>query len=389
MSTINDITGLFPSSKSDRISWEGIESSPFGSFLTAMSKTPQNPEYHAEGDVYAHTKMVCEELVAIEHYWELPRKKRDILFLAALLHDIGKITRTRLEDGRWTSPGHASAGALAARQFLWKELGLSGECQAIEFRETVCALIRYHSLPAYAVLKDDGSRALIKAASAGKVLSDFSVELLVVLSEADARGRICADHDDYLERVLLSGELAKETGCFYKPYQFANPYTGFAYMQGRSASADIELYDGTWGEVIMMSGLPGTGKDTYIKNNFADLPMISLDDIRKELKISPTESQGRVADEAKKRAKELLRNKTPFVWNATNITSMTRGRLVELFSSYGAATRIVYLETQREEMLRRNGGRKDVVPPAEIMRMLDKLTPPEQFEAQYVEWRCV
>lgn len=389
MSTINDITRLFPTSKVDKINWAALEDSQLGGLLASMSKTPQNPEYHAEGDVYTHTKMVCEELTATERYWELPHEKRDILFLSALLHDAGKITCTRFEDGRWTSPHHASAGALAARSFLWTESGLCGSREAMEFRETVCALIRYHSLPAYAVLRDGGERSLIKAASASKVIPVFSIELLMMLSEADARGRKCADYDDYLERVQLSGELAKETKCFYEPYHFANSYTAFSYMQGRSVATNIELYDSTWGEVIILSGLPGTGKDTYIKNNFADLAMISLDDIRKELRISPTEPQGRVADEAKKRAKELLRNKTPFVWNATNITPMTRGRLVDLFSSYGAAIRVIYLETQWEELLRRNSARREVVPRAEIMKMLGKLTPPEQFEAHSVEWHCV
>ena len=389
MNTINEITVLFPSSVNEKINWTALEASPLGSFLTAMSNTPQNPEYHAEGDVYKHTKMVCEELTKTERFWELSQKKREILFLSALLHDVGKITCTHLEDGRWISPAHAHAGALAVRSFLWIECGLSGEYEAMNFRETVCTLIRYHSLPAYAILRDDGVRALIKAASAGTVLPDFSTELLMMLSEADARGRKCADHDDYLERVLFSGELARETGCFFGPYRFANPYTGFAYMQGRNVVPYAELYDDTWGEVIIMSGLPGTGKDTFIKSNFADLPMISLDDIRKELKISPTEPQGRVADEARKRARELLRNKTPFVWNATNITPMTRSRIIDLVSSYGAASKIVYLETGWEELLARNDGRKEAVPPVEIMKMLGKLTPPETFEGHCVEWKCV
>lgn len=389
MNKINEITRLFPSSVNEKINWTALEASPFGSFLTAMSDTPQNPEYHAEGDVYTHTKMVCEELVKTERFWSLPPIKRNILFLSALLHDVGKITCTRLEDGCWTSPGHAQAGALAVRMFLWTECGLSGEYEAMIFRESVCTLIRYHSLPAYAILREDGGRALIKAASAGKVLADFSAELLMMLSEADARGRKCADQDDYLERVLLSGEFAKDMGCFFEPCRFANPYTEFAYMQGRNIMPDAELYDDTWGEVIIMSGLPGTGKDTFIKNNLAHLPMISLDDIRRELKISPTEPQGRVADEARKRARELLRNKTPFVWNATNITRVTRSRIVDLISSYWAAAKIVYLETAWEELLNRNGGRKEVVPNAEIMKMLGKLTPPEAFEGQYVEWSCV
>ena len=150
-----------------------------------------------------------------------------------------------------------------------------------------------------------------------------------------------------------------------------------------------ELYDGTWGPVILMSGLPGTGKDTFIKENYRDLPMISLDEIRKELGILPTAPQGRVIDEANKRAAALLREKTPFVWNATNITAVTRRRLAEKFASYKAAVKMIYLETRWDELLKRNGSRKAAVPEKKIEEMLDKLTLPVPYEAFYTEWRAV
>ena len=94
-----------------------------------------------------------------------------------------------------------------------------------------------------------------------------------------------------------------------------------------------------------MSGLPGVGKDTWIQRNAPDLPMISLDEIRKELKYSPTHNQGKVANLARERAKELLRQHQHFVWNATNITAQMRESLVALFETYHARVRIVYLET--------------------------------------------
>ena len=56
---------------------------------------------------------------------------------------------------------------------------------------------------------------------------------------------------------------------------------------------------------------------------------------------------------------------------------------------YGAAVRIVYLETGWEEMLRRNQSRAAVVPEQAICRMMHHLTPPEIWEAHTVEWICV
>ena len=85
--------------------------------------------------------------------------------------------------------------------------------------------------------------------------------------------------------------------------------------------------------------------------------MISLDEIRKEMRISPTDKQSKVLENARERAKELLRKKQSFVWNATNLSPMVRGKQIKLFSQYHALTRIVYLETDWEEQLRHNASR--------------------------------
>ena len=53
--------------------------------------------------------------------------------------------------------------------------------------------------------------------------------------------------------------------------------------------------------------------------------MISLDDIRALLHISPKEDQGSVVQAARELAKAYLRKKVPFVWNATDLTSMRTG----------------------------------------------------------------
>ena len=60
-----------------------------------------------------------------------------------------------------------------------------------------------------------------------------------------------------------------------------------------------ELHNDTWGTVYMMRGLPGSGKDTWIRQHLSDIPMVSLDEIRRERKILPTANQGLVANIAK------------------------------------------------------------------------------------------
>ena len=42
------------------------------------------------------------------------------LWLAALLHDVGKPATTRYENGHYRAPGHARRGAIIARRLLWE-----------------------------------------------------------------------------------------------------------------------------------------------------------------------------------------------------------------------------------------------------------------------------
>ena len=66
-----------------------------------------------------------------------------------------------------------------------------------------------------------------------------------------------------------------------------------------------------------------------------------------------------------------------------------RAKQVEMFTQYKASVKIVFLETQWDEMLRRNQGRQDIVPEPVIEDMLEKLVPPDLSEAHGVEWVLV
>ena len=385
---MEEVLYLASQAAKQNICWDRI-SAALSSFVIPMSRTQQNPVFHGEGDVWTHTKLVCEALVKLDDYRNSTEDRQQALFLAALLHDIGKIPATRWEDGNWTSPNHALIGSKMARQFLWQELGLCGSREKQQLRETVCLLIRYHSFPPHAIDAPDGKRKLLAIAASGEHCPLFTVELLCILAQADALGRDCTDQQQMLEQITLCEELAKEGGCFHSPFPFPSDHTRYACLSGRDISPEIELYDDTWGEVVLLSGLPGTGKDTWIKEHYPDLPMISLDEIRKEMKISPTENQSKVVEAARERAKELLRKKQPFVWNATNLSPMVRMKQIALFTQYHAATRIVYLETDWNEQLRRNASRTDAVPEQAICRMMEELVLPEAKEASWVEWHCI
>lgn len=385
---MEDLLRLVSQAVKQNIDWRGIEN-VLSSFVIPMSQTEQNPAFHAEGDVWTHTKMVCGELVKLGDFHDLPEAQQQAVFLAALLHDIGKIPTTRWENDKWTSPNHTLVGSKMARQFLWQDVGLCGIPEKQRLRETVCNLIRYHSFPPHAIDDPDGKRKLIAIAANGQNCPMFTVELLCILCQADALGRECAYKARMVEQIALCAELAKENGCYHGPFAFPSAHTRYSYLARKDIAPEMELYDDTWGEVILMSGLPGTGKDTWIKENYPDLPMISLDGIRKEMKISPTENQSKVVEIARERAKELLRKKQSFIWNATNVSPMVRVKQINLFTQYHASVRIVYLETEWTEQLRRNSGREASVPRRAVCHMMEELVVPEAKEAHRVQWHCV
>ncbi len=388
---MEDLLRLVSQAGSGNINWRGIETA-LSSFVIPMSRTEQNPEFHGEGDVWTHTKMVCEALVSLEEFRTLTQDRQQAVFLAALLHDVGKIPTTRWEDGRWTSPNHTLVGAKMARRFLWQDLGLCGTQEKQQFRETICNLIRYHGFPPHAIDDPQSKRKLMAIAANGEHCPMFTLELLCILCRADALGRICkraGEERAMAEQVQLCEELAKESGCFGGPFPFPTQHTRYSYLSGMEIVPEVELYDDTWGEVILLSGLPGTGKDTWIRENCSGLPVISLDEIRGALGIAPTENQTKVVELARERARELLRKKQPFVWNATNLSPMVRSKQIGLFRQYHAASRIVYLETDWTEQLRRNGDREARVPEQVICRMMEELVPPEVKEAHRVHWYCI
>jgi len=369
--------------------WDVLYSLETGELFRRMAETPQDPEWHGEGDVMRHTRLVCEALAAREDFRALPVNSQRAVALAALLHDIGKTVCTKFEEGRYTSRGHSATGARMAREMLWKDFGLCGDSEKQNFRETVCTLIRYHSAPMHIFDQEETERTFTRIAAEGNLAGGFTLEMLCILALADAAGRIADDSGECMELVELCRQTVDDFGCLRGPAHFADDHTQRAYFKGRSVWRGQSLYDDTWGEVILLSGLPGTGKDTWISEQKPEMNVISLDDIRNRMGILPTDSQGEVAQAAQEQARIYLRARLPFIWNATNITQAMRQKLVSLFEDYGASVRIVYLETGWDENLRRNADRKACVPANVIEHMLGKMTLPQRWEARVVEWICV
>lgn len=90
--------------------------------LAALRGTPQDPEWHPEGDVFTHTGHCLDALAASPAWRESDAPQRERLMFAVLAHDFGKPTTTVLAEKkgrqRWVSPGHEAAGGEPAVRFL-------------------------------------------------------------------------------------------------------------------------------------------------------------------------------------------------------------------------------------------------------------------------------
>lgn len=348
-------------------------------WLRAMEDVPQDPLYHAEGDVLIHTHMVAQAMVALPEWRALPPEERSLLFAAALLHDVGKPACTKREEtGRITSKGHAREGEHISRRIGWLGEDLP---QPLSFqqREHLAMLVRYHGLPLVFLDKPQPERAVVAASQSVRL------DHVALLAEADVRGRIAADSEKLLTQIALFRDFCEELQCYRRPRQFATDHSRFTYFQREHIHIDYVSYDETTFEVILLSGLPGVGKDTWISTHYSSLPVITLDALRKTLHISPEDDQGRVIQAAREQARILMRNRQSFVWNATNVIRMRRRQLVDFFVSYGARVRIVYLDAPFATILARNAQRSERIPEQVIYKMLAKLEVPDLTEAHAVE----
>lgn len=361
------------------IDWVAIEAS--FDWFRDMQGVPQDPVWHAEGDVFTHTKMVVEALCSLPEFQQLDEQDQHILFTAALAHDIEKrsTTGTQMIDGqeRIVSPGHAKKGEFTIRTLLYKNIPTP-----FHIREQIAKLVRLHGLPLWAIEKPDPTKAVIGASLV------VNTAHLSMLARADILGRICNDQEEILLRIELFNELCKENKCFGTPRAFESDYGRYLYLNKIEASPDYVPFDNLKFDVYLMCALPGSGKDTYISRNL-DLPILSLDDIRREHKIDPGDKKknGQVIQLGKEKAKEFMRIRQSFVFNATNITSDMRGKWVSLFTDYGGRVKVIYLEVPYKQLISQNHNREHKVPEAVVNKMITKLEIPGPQEAHEIDFQ--
>lgn len=123
-----------------------------------------------------------------------------------------------------------------------------------------------------------------------------------------------------------------------------------------------------------MCGLPGAGKSTFTKKH-GECVVVSSDAIRAEL-YGSEEEQGdgaKVFAILNKRVAEALADGHDVIYDATNVTRKGRRAIIKRFDAVHVC---VFINTSKDECIRRNANRTRHVPVEVIEKMAERLAVP-------------
>lgn len=156
--------------------------------LQGLKLTPQSSKYHPEGNVWNHTMLVVDEAAGVRDQ----SRNSKVFMWAALLHDIGKVSTTKIKGDRITSYDHDRAGAKLAKELI---LHLTDE---IEFADEVSVLVRYHMQMLFVLKK-------LPFADIKGMMRSTDVNEVALLGLCDRLGRINSnrEHEERNKKLFL------------------------------------------------------------------------------------------------------------------------------------------------------------------------------------------
>lgn len=327
-----------------------------------MISCPQDELYHAEGDVWTHTMMVLNG--AEERAPALQDSPMALMRLAALFHDSAKPETTVIA---WCDtenrecvrqPNHAKKGADKAWQWL-----IDAGHDVRDARE-VASLVLWHQRPSHIHEQSNQQTRICRFVAEGG-----RWDRLFALCESDQSGRISPNVEEGLIALGLLRldveSLSENMG--HDLMSGGSPESSeWRYRIGESWSADpfYAPRDEPTKRLTMMSGLPGSGKSSWVRENIGDAVLVSLDEIRSEFKRYKRnqEFEGRCYQEAVSRVRQALAADRDVVWDACSLDLRSRGKIMRLGRDYGASLRIVSMDEPFSVAAARNANREFPVP---------------------------
>ena len=180
--------------------------------LAALEETPQEFDWHPEGDVWVHTLMVVDSARDVVRAHNLDEKTANIVMLASLCHDLGKPITTEYVDGKIRARAHDVKGEKPTRVFLEK----IGESK--KTTEKVVQLVRDHLTPHIMYLNQKNSGSTVTDGTIRRLanrLHPATIAECTYVAEADCLGRgpfLDAAHADQFLLPVVSEAFSSFPG---------------------------------------------------------------------------------------------------------------------------------------------------------------------------------
>ena len=165
-----------------------------------LAQTPQDKEWHPEGDAWVHTLMVVDEAARLVRKEDLDEEKSLVILLASLCHDLGKPLVTKHESGRVKSYGHESAGVEPTNKFL-AGIGIDNLT-----RQKVVRLVANHMVPTMLYVQEVVKKGRVNDGAIRRLADRIypaTIQELVLVSEADHLGRGPFEDPEHPNQLLL------------------------------------------------------------------------------------------------------------------------------------------------------------------------------------------
>ncbi len=374
--------------------------------IQQLHSTPQDKEWHAEGDVFKHTQRVldcCYDIIETEAC-HLTNDQKLALILGVVLHDIGKPLTTKEVEinsvSRIVAPNHEARGA---SYLAYRILDLDIPYNIVL---SVLSLVNYHHMPKLLVIKN------ATKANYYRLTRLANVELLYYIAKADMLGRQCEDQEGQLDLIRLFRIYCEE----YEIWGKINPYeewrvffehelrnyssdcrdfiygnairdfeAGFIFTPHEAVARHYSYLD-SFPQLVILMGPSGSGKSSWIQKYLKDYLIISLDKLREEFgKNQGDQSKNpEVLLKAKQELKYHLAHHKKVVWDATNLRKDFRSMLIGLGMDYHALVTIVVFHQKIAEVLLGNKQRTESIPIGVIHDQINRLEWVELSEAHRI-----
>jgi len=169
--------------------------------ISDLSAIPQEPDYHPEGVVFTHTMQVIDAMAEIirkeSQVTPMSFEQKRALMLGALFHDLGKKTKTTIDEkGKIRSHGHEDAGVPIAQEILKRIYKTKNQNGLMPYEKLILFLVSDHMKPL--LLYEESKKGINLQKGIRRFVNrcfenETSVEQILMIVQADKLGRNSKD----------------------------------------------------------------------------------------------------------------------------------------------------------------------------------------------------